>query len=121
MNLLDQAKAIPHGIRVISEWLGSGAQICDSAEAQRRADVCLKCPKNVAGLEITKAVALAIKEHLGVKNKLNLRVNGEKSLHTCDVCLCVLRLQIWHPIDKVRSELDEAELRKLPAHCWKNK
>jgi hypothetical protein len=119
MNLIDQAKAIPHGVRVISEWLGSGGQVCDAAEAQARANICLDCPHNKPGFSLTAPVALAVKQHLKVKNKLNLRVQGEKRLGVCEICTCQLRLQIWQQIDSLRSELDDAELRQLPAHCWK--
>jgi hypothetical protein len=119
VNIFDQAKRIPNGVRVITEWLGSGGQIEPPAEAQRRADICKTCPMNVGGMVVTTAVAMAVKQHLAVKNQLQLRVSGEKSLHLCSACGCVLRLLIWQPIDMVRSELSNQEAELLPPHCWK--
>jgi hypothetical protein len=125
MNLLDQARKIPDGVKHITEWLGAGGTVCGVDEAQKRADICNKgvdgkpCPHNVKGYAVPTAMALAIKKHLGFKNKLNLRVQGEKQLHTCQACGCVLRLLIWEKIDMVRSQMSEEERSVTPAHCWK--
>lgn len=120
MNVLDQIAHIPHGASVIAEWLGDPV-VCSREEAQARADVCLECPKNKPGIGISKAVALAVKQHLAVKNQLNLRVEGEKQLQTCEACGCVLRLQIWLPGGKVANELTVEEIEQLPKQCWKLK
>jgi len=117
MSILDQVKSIPHGLSIITRWLGSGGNVCGLEEAQRRADICLKCKNNVQGMALSSAVATAVKTHLEVKNKLNLRVKGEKSLGACAVCTCQLRLLIHEPIDKVRSEIQPGEVH--PGHCWK--
>lgn len=119
MNLFDQVKSIPGGIESIKDWLGSGGQVVDLKVAQHRANTCITCAKNQPISSITKAVALAIKAQLGIKNKLNLRVEGEKKLKGCDICGCVLRLQIWQPQAMVESHLTEDERMQLPGFCWK--
>jgi hypothetical protein len=121
MNLLQKAASIPNGVKHITEWLGSGGTVVSQADAQERANICLKCPKNVSGLAVTKAVALAIKAHLETKNQLRLRVQGEKSLHSCEACGCVLRLLVWEPQDRVQSQLTDGEVEQLPDNCWKLK
>lgn len=118
MTLLDRAKSIPHGAKVIAGWLGSGGEVVEPETAQERADICLPCPNNVANFPVTTAVALAVKQYLGVKNKLSLRVKGEKALGTCSACGCVLRLKVWEPQEKVQNELTDEERQKLPAFCW---
>lgn len=119
MNIWSQVKNIPHGAKVIAEWLGDGGQVCDPAEAQRRADICLECAHNKQGLTLTQEVAKAVKLYLGVKNKLRLRVKGEKRLGACAVCTCQLRLLVHEPIDKVRAAIQPGE--NYPAFCWKIK
>ena len=119
MNILDQARKIPHGIEAISDWVGDGGIVVHPLEAQRRADICLQCPHNDTSFSPTKPVALAIKKFLGVKNKLQLTVKGEKQLGHCSVCTCVLRLQIWQPESRVANELSADEIQKLPVQCWK--
>ena len=120
-NLLEQAKSIPHGIQSIREWLGAGGVAVDNATAQERADICIKCDKNVHGNPITTAAALAVRRHLEIKNKIGLRVNGEKSLGQCDVCHCVLRLLIHEPQENVKSQMTADEISNTPKHCWKLK
>lgn len=119
MNLLEQAKHIPHGLKVISEWLGSGGEVVDKETAQERANTCLKCPSNVEGSAVTAAVAGAIKRHLEVKNRLGLTVDGAKKLKMCNYCGCQLNLLIWQKQEKVESELSDMEKESLPAFCWK--
>lgn len=128
MNLLERAKQIAHGVEVIKEWLGDGGQVVSQSEAQERADICraggpngTPCPNNFQGFSFATPVALAIKRHLEVKNKLALRVEGEKSLHTCSECGCCIRLLIWQPQSQVQAELTDEEKETLPAHCWKLK
>jgi len=122
VNLWDQARKIPHGIEVIAEWLGSGGHVVDKDEAQRRANICLKCPLNQTTPILTAAVAAAVKKHLEVKNGLGLRVNGEKQLQTCGACGCVIRLLCWLPFDKILSEMTDDERETIMKHapnCWK--
>ena len=82
MNLIERAKQFKVGAETIMEWLGAGAITVHPTLAQGRADVCLKCPLNVHESSITEAMAAAIKKQVEIKNKLQLRVNGEKFLCT---------------------------------------
>lgn len=119
MSLLDKAKSIPHGIAVITKWLGSGGEVVAPEAAQKRAGICLNCPLNIPGFQLTQGVAAAIKQVLAVKNRLQLRVQGEKRLGTCAACGCALKLQVHEPQSKVIAEMTVDERRNLPAHCWK--
>lgn len=121
MNLIEQARRIPHGVAVITEWLGSGGEIVSKEVAQDRANTCLDCPLNQPSGIVTATVAKAVRNHLEVKNQIGLRVNGEKRLGSCEACGCVLRLLVWLPGAKVRSELTENEIETLPENCWKLK
>ena len=116
MTFLDRAQQIKDGAITIAEWLGSGAETVSKVDAQRRADICLKCPLNLPGVGITSIVANAIRRHLEVKNKLQLRVAGEKSLKTCAACSCQNRLKIWVPIQNLG--VDREELVKFDDNCW---
>jgi hypothetical protein len=116
MSLIDQAKQIANGARLLTEWLGSGGHPVERELAQQRADTCLRCPKNIKGWKMTAAIATAVKAQIELKNHLRLRVHGERSLHTCEACLCQLRLKIWTPL---RIVLPEPENRsKYWDRCW---
>ena len=61
------------------------------------------------------SAALLVRRQIELKNKLNLRVNGEKSLHICGGCLCVLKLKVWAPIKFIAQTTD---MTKLHPDCW---
>jgi hypothetical protein len=126
MSILEKAKHIPHGVSVISKWLGSGGEVVDQQTAQARANVCCgtnpteaKCANNVSTSPATGAVAAAVKSYLGIKNKLGLKVGGEDELGTCQACGCVLKLIVWEPQTKVQREITDEERPRLPSWCWK--
>jgi hypothetical protein len=110
-----------------NSWLGAGGKPVPAAQSQARADVCNKgcngekCPKNVVKpiQELfTGAVALTVLRQIEYKNQLKLRVDGEKSLHVCDVCNCVLRLKTHVPIEFIKETTDDETLKKFPSYCW---
>lgn len=116
MSLLERVQQFKEGAETIMEWLGSGASTVHCALAQRRADICIKCPMNQHESSITESMATAIKRQVEIKNKLNLRVTGEKSLHSCTACGCVTRLKIWVPLQNIIP--DPEELEKFHTDCW---
>lgn len=125
MNILEQAKRIPHGLSVITEWVGSGGVVADPDVSQRRADTCTgrtsgnRCQENDMGFSITAPVANVVKQYLAVKNGIGLRVLGERDLGICRICSCNLRLLIYEPKEKVDAEMTDDEIASLPSHCWK--
>lgn len=116
MNFIDQAKKIANGAVLLVEWLGSGGHPVEKELAQKRAITCLRCPKNIKGWTMTLAIAQAVKAQIELKNKLSLRVHGERSLHTCEACLCQLRLKVWTPLHIVLP--DPQDRSKYWDQCW---
>lgn len=116
MSLLEQAKKYIHGEEILRQWVGDGAVPVERELAEKRAAVCLKCPKNEPGFVPVETVALAIKKLVSFKNDMQLRVNGERSLFTCSACSCPLRTKIWIPFERIAP--DEQEKQLLDAACW---
>lgn len=120
MNIFDAIQRVGTQVsdaeQVLSDWLGAGGIPVEPALAQRRADVCLKCPKHTQNWRPTESVAAAIKLQMELKNKLQMRVKGEKSLHTCSVCGCAMRLKVHVPIEHVA--LDPEERSEYWNECW---
>lgn len=114
MTLIDKVKNFANGVRIITDWLGSGGQCVEPAVAQRRANTCLQCHKNLGGAPLLESAANAVREQLEVKNNLHLHVAGEKGLGTCGVCSCVLKLKIWVPITRIMPQPGD----DFPPHCW---
>jgi hypothetical protein len=119
MNLLDTARQFGVGAAEITEWLGSGGEIVSRELAQERAEICLECKKNVPTGVLKESIAVAVKKALDVKNRMQLRVAGEKKLGECKCCGCVLRLLVWYPQRKIQPYLTAGEIENTPGHCWK--
>lgn len=116
MSLWDTVRKYANGASTLADWIGDGGHVVDAQIAQYRASVCLRCPKHTTSWQFTESVAGAIKQQLGLKKKLNLRVSGEKSLHTCSVCGCAMRLKVWLPLQTIKPEPAEESL--FDSNCW---
>jgi len=113
MGIIHQAI---EGLPNITEWVVDGT-VVDLEEAQSRANVCLQCDRNESTSFAASAVAHSVRRLLELKNKLGLRVDGEKKLGQCGVCSCVLKLQIWEPMELVEKQRNKA--LSYPPQCWK--
>lgn len=119
MNLLNSVKEIAGGADAIACWLGSGGHVVSFEEAQERANVCFACPLNVSVGKVKDAIAGTVKKTLEIKNKIGLRVQGEKALGQCKDCGCVLRLLVWEEQKRIEPFLSDQEKARLPKACWK--
>jgi len=117
-SVWERIKNYANGTRICYDWLGEGGEVVCQELAQARADVCVKCPKNVKGGLLPKAIAWAVHEQLQLKNDLQLIVNGEKLLGKCSICDCQNKLKIWREISKIRDEETPESLSKFPTWCW---
>ena len=116
MNLLERAKTMVNGASTLALWLGSGGMCVSQETAQKRTDICLVCPMNQEGNQITESVAQAIKEQVELKNHLGLKTQGIKSLKSCKACDCFLPLKIFVPLERILPNEDEKS--KLHPACW---
>src|ERR1019366_6798667 len=107
MNIFERVKAYKDGMEVIRDWLGEGGITVSQVMAQKRANICIACPKNVGGWMFVDAVAAAIRRQTEIKNKLQLRVEGEKQIKTCAACGCASKLKIWIPLRNILPDEDE--------------
>ena len=116
MNLIERASKYILGAETIKNWLGEGAATVSPELAQKRADTCASCKLNVKSGIISESIAAEIRRQVEIKNKLNLRVSGEKSLGKCAACFCENRLKIWLPLRNILPEPDERV--NFDSKCW---
>lgn len=106
-------------LELYASWIGEGLRPVSQDMAQERARMCLNCPKHDVSRPIyealAKGIALTVRQQIELKNQMKLRVEGEKSLHLCGACDCVLRLKIWAPLEFVK---ETTALEKLDVNCW---
>ena len=116
MNLLETARQYVNGVSILKDWLDAGGITVDKELAQSRANICLKCPKHNDNWSIVESVAVEIRKQVGLKNHLNLKISGEKQLHICGACQCVLKLKVWLPLANILPEPEERD--KFDKSCW---
>jgi hypothetical protein len=127
MSLLEIAKKYDTGAQIIADWLGAGAIPVSQEAGQARADVCRgvatgnPCPYNTFESGFEHLFGESLKKIVEIKNEAKLRVDGEKSLHGCDICGCHLKTKIWTPMQHIRKHTSDDEFRKLPTFCWQRK
>lgn len=90
----------------IANWNG---ELVPREEAERRAKICVSCPKNQSVRGCWGCAGL-LKQVVGF-------LQGQKgttmdpALESCGVCGCVLRAKVWMP-------LNTEDGLEYPSHCW---
>lgn len=111
------------GTAVVVDWIQAGGDPVAQDLAEKRAEVCVACPKNVAGAWYTEAPATLIKE--AIKGWQTLKGSsfafetrqGDR-LKSCDVCKCLMRLKVFCPLDHILAKTKPEIMRELPPNCW---
>ena len=102
-------------------WVGAGGKPVSHGKAERRAAVCVVCPKNGHGKwweRSKEKIADSIKELLSFKAKRRLFVSCEDQLFMCSACGCALRLKVHAPIEHITDNITDQQLSKLHNDCW---
>lgn len=116
MNFFERLVAYKDGMAIIQEWIGQGSEVVSQELAQKRADTCISCPKNVDDWTFVDRVADAIRRQTELKNHLNLHVENEDKIKTCAACGCASKLKIWIPLKNIEPE--ESERANFDPKCW---
>lgn len=122
--MLEEIKATARGAAILTEWLGAGGQTVLPAVAFNRASICASCPLNTPGSwwdSVKSKLAENIREYIAVKRSLNLVTPYDYQLGTCEACKCNNPLQVWVPIQHVRTHTPPETVAKFTEACWKRK
>lgn len=106
------------GTAVVIDWLRSGGNPVAQELANKRAETCVACPKNVPGSWFTVAPAQLIKETLEARKDLKLETPSDDKLQSCDVCKCLNRLKVWTPLEFILAKTRPEIMAEFPAQCW---
>ena len=110
------------GAALLMEWESEGAVHVDQEVANSRAAVCVKCPKNERGKNLTdiftQPVAAQIKKKMERKEQMNLRTPDDDKLAVCSACLCPLATKVWFPGELIIKRLKPDQRAELHESCW---
>lgn len=116
------ARYLANGARAWLEFLGPEQKPVEAELSQKRASICYKCPLNRPAKgwieTITTEAAKATKTYFRIKDKLNLRVDGEERLGICNACWCPLKLKIHMPIDHITDNTEDEVMAEFHKDCW---
>jgi len=111
-------KRAAQGSAVVLDWLMSGGAAVAQELANKRASVCVTCPRNVDGAWYTTAPAELIKKTLEARADLKLETPDDAALKSCDVCKCLMRLKVWCPLEFILNKTRPEVIAEFPGHCW---
>lgn len=111
------------GTAVILDWLGSGANPTSQELAEKRASICVTCPKNVPGAWYTEAPAEILKSSVKAwqtlkGSKFDFQTTQGDNLKSCDVCKCLMRLKVFVDSKHIISNTSPEIMAEFPSHCW---
>lgn len=114
-------KRVAAGVGLFVDWIGEGGVPVSEDIAERRAAVCVQCPKNDGGdwkKYFTEPIADKIKKQLEIKHDLELKTSLDDKLTVCSACDCPLPLKVWVPLKHVLAHTSYAVQARLDKKCW---
>lgn len=109
------------GKDAVIDWLKSGAEAVPQEQANKRAEVCSKCPLNgTGGWErwFTDPVSRAIRATLLKKDGMKLTTPYDGELGICEACSCPMPLKVWLPLNNFLPHMGEESKAALDKGCW---
>lgn len=112
-------QSIKQGTATLAHAVLSGRRV-ESAEAERRARICVECDQNREVTSCKGCTAAALNALVDtVRGGRQTSLDGQ--LFSCCICSCLLRAKIWLPLDILHAHMPEGQNEQLPTHCWKKK
>ena len=97
--------------RAALEWIASGRELVEKAEAERRAEICKGCPLNNA---LTGCKCSIFYKMVDKSVPFERRDPG---LGICGACQCSLIAKVNLPMNVIEASNGGREIA-WPAHCW---
>lgn len=109
------------GIKTWIDWFGEGKPV-DRTLAQRRAEICVGCPKNDQTKGVfawfTGQVVKEIKAIFSALNDLNLTTTVDDKLKVCLACDCPMKAKVWAPLHIIKKNIHKDAFARLDDRCW---
>jgi hypothetical protein len=118
---MGSVKRVAAGIGVVVDLFGPGAKPVEAGLAEKRAAVCVGCPKNDGGdflAYFTEPIAEKIRLQLEIKNDMQLRTSHDDKLTVCSACDCPLKLKVHVDLAHILKHTSEEVKARLHPMCW---
>lgn len=116
-------KRAAQGTAVVLDWIQAGGDPVAQELAEKRAEICVACPKNVPGAWYTEAPAELLKSAIqgwqALKhNPFEFKTRQGDKVKSCDVCKCLMRLKVFTPLEHIIAKTKPDIMAEFPANCW---
>lgn len=116
-------KRAAQGTAVVLDWLGAGGNPVSQELAEKRASICVNCPKHEIGSWYTVAPAELIKEAVIAwqtlkGTKFEFHTSHGDTLKSCSVCRCLMRLKVFVDEKHILAKTSPDVLNELDPRCW---
>jgi hypothetical protein len=113
---------IVRGTKTILAFKLAGSPLVSDEEAERRSEICLRCPLNLGWAQhcsICEGLSAVVQTAIGAKKTRN-----GQGLAACNICQCSNKAQIWMPLEILNQALTDEmrqdfQFAKEAWNCWK--
>lgn len=116
------AGAAKTALAIYSDLFGPGGDVVAKEEAERRAAICVKCPKHdaVGGLKkyFIKAAANELMAVFAMLKSKDITTSLDDQLGVCQVCECPMRAKVFIEAHVLKKHLKPDQIAKLDSKCW---
>lgn len=109
------------GLKLMAQWLGAGLKPVPKELAEKRASICVECPKNQKGDLWQRLDAIAARDLRALiekKNQMALKTSYDDKLQTCVLCDCWNQLKVHVPLQHILKNTPDEVTSTLPNACW---
>lgn len=116
----NRASQLVAGLKTIADMMGPGGAVAHET-ANRRAAVCVTCPKNSKGdwtRFFTVPASEQIRRLITDRDGAGLKTDHDEQLQICEVCSCPLELKVHAQLAHIKKHMDKAVEQGLWENCW---
>lgn len=112
----DYYTTVKGGIALFTAWLFK--KFTSKEEADKRAEVCIKCPNNVFP---DKGPFIEWSDKIAEKMVGARKSTYHEQLGNCDVCTCCLKAKVFYGGDISLTDEEKERIKKTMPTCWQLK
>ena len=122
LQAVAEVKKRAAGAAFLLEWEESGLPPSSPDISERRAGVCVTCPKNNPEKTLfdyfTVKASEMIRKRFERLFSLGLKTSVDEKLNVCEACLCPLRLKVHSPRELIDKRIKPEQRAELHPNCW---
>lgn len=111
-------KKVQLGVGLLMDFLGPSLKAVPHALAEKRASICVACPKNQKGGLVAHLGGEGLKLMLQARSDLKLETSHDAKLFDCAVCDCNLHIKTHVDLAFILERTTPEQMAAFPDFCW---